>query len=64
MKRLWILFIMFVSVLQEYLMAQQQTEYNRKGDEAMRLQDYRKATMWYEEGVIQCDPYSLSLIHI
>ena len=59
MKRLWILFIMFVSVLPEYLMAQQQTEYNRKGDEAMRLQDYRKATMWYEEGVIQCDPYSI-----
>lgn len=40
-------------------MAQQQTEYNRKGDEAMRRQDYRMATMWYEEGVIQCDSYSI-----
>ena len=58
MKRLWI-FILFVAVLPGYMMAQQQTEYNRKGDEAMRRQDYRMATMWYEEGVIQCDSYSI-----
>ena len=39
MKRLWI-FILFVAVLPGYMMAQQQTEYNRKGDEAMKRQDY------------------------
>ena len=58
MKRLWI-FILFVAVLPGYMMAQQQTDSNRKGDEAMRRQDYRLATMWYEEGVIQCDSYSI-----
>ena len=52
MKRLWIL-ILFV-VLPGYIMAQQYTEYNKKGDEAMKRQDYRNATMWYEEGVMQC----------
>ena len=36
-----------------------QTDYNRKGDEAMRNQDYRKASMWYEEGVMRCDSYSI-----
>lgn len=58
MKRLWIL-ILFVAVLPGYIMAQQQTEYNRKGDDAMKRQDYRNATMWYEEGVLQCDSYSI-----
>lgn len=58
MKRLWIL-ILFVAALPGYLMAQQQTEYNRKGDDAMKRQDYRNATMWYEEGVMQCDAYSI-----
>lgn len=41
MKRLWI-FILFVAVLPGYMMAQQQTEYNRKGrrgNEASGLQD-------------------------
>ena len=36
-----------------------QTDYNKKGDEAMRNQDYRKASMWYEEGVMRCDSYSI-----
>ncbi|MDR1455239.1 MAG: hypothetical protein LBJ01_06275 [Tannerella sp.] len=40
--------------------AQQQTEYNRKGDEAMRRKDYQDAKMWYEEGVSYCDPYSIN----
>ena len=37
------------------LLAQQRTEYNRKGDEAMKRLDYSDAKMWYEEGVSQCD---------
>ncbi|MDR2763647.1 MAG: hypothetical protein LBB90_01270 [Tannerella sp.] len=40
--------------------AQQQTEYNQKGDEAMRRKDYQDAKMWYEEGVSYCDPYSIN----
>lgn len=63
MKKLWIL-IFFVAVLPGYLVAQQQTEYNKKGDEAMKRQDYRKATMWYEEGVLQCDSYSIDQLTV
>jgi hypothetical protein len=40
--------------------AQRQTEYNQKGDEAMRRKDYRDAKLWYEEGVSYCDPYSIN----
>ncbi|WP_293667616.1 hypothetical protein [uncultured Parabacteroides sp.] len=57
MKRLWIL-TLFV-VLPMCLVAQQKTEYNRKGDEAMKRLDYSDARMWYEEGVVQCDSYSI-----
>lgn len=57
MNRLWIL-ILFV-VLPIGLSAQQKAEYNRKGDEAMKRLDYSDARMWYEEGVVQCDPYSI-----
>lgn len=39
--------------------AQQRTEYNRNGDEAMNRLDYRDARMWYEEGIINCDIYSI-----
>ena len=35
------------------LLAQQRTEYNRKGDEAMKRLDYSDAKMWYEEGRIR-----------
>ena len=28
--------------------AQRQTEYNRKGDEALQRKDYRDAKMWFE----------------
>ena len=59
MKRLWIL-ILLVIVLPECLLAQQQTEYNRKGDEAMKRQDYSDARMWYEEGIGNCDSYSIN----
>ena len=59
MKKLWIL-ILLVIVLPECLTAQQLTEYNRKGDDAMKRQDYSDARMWYEEGVVNCDSYSIS----
>lgn len=41
------------------LQAQQKAEYNMKGDEAMKRLDYSDARMWYEEGVVQCDSYSI-----
>lgn len=59
MKILKILTLLFIILLPGHLMAQIQPDYNRKGDEAMRRQDYRKATMWYEEGAMQCDSYSI-----
>ena len=40
-------------------MAQQQTDFNRKGDEAMQRADYTDARMWYEEGVMSCNAYSI-----
>ena len=41
-------------------LAQRQTEYNRKGDDALRRKDYRDAKMWFEEGVFaECDRYSI-----
>lgn len=46
------------------LLAQQRTEYNRKGDEAMKRLDYSDAKMWYEEGVSQCDAYSIDQLTI
>lgn len=58
MKIFWI-FILFVVMVPTCLLAQRQTEYNRKGDEAMKLQDYSDARMWYEEGIIQCNSYSI-----
>lgn len=57
MKGFWIL--VFSVAMAMCLSAQQKTEYNRKGDEAMKRLDYRDARMWYEEGVVQCDPYSI-----
>lgn len=57
MKKVWII---LVYILLPYgLIAQQQTTYNRKGDEAMKRLDYSDAKMWYEEGVSQCDAYSI-----
>jgi hypothetical protein len=53
---------MFVLLLTACVVtAQRQTEYNRKGDEAMKILDYSSAKIWYEEGVVSnCDPYSIS----
>ncbi|MDR2496942.1 MAG: hypothetical protein LBD21_07425 [Tannerellaceae bacterium] len=39
--------------------AQQQADYNRKGDEAMRKRDYSDARLYYSEGVANCDLYSI-----
>ena len=58
MKRLWIVF--WFVLLPVYLVAQQKTEYNKKGDEAMKRFDYSDARMWYEEGVVNCDQYSIN----
>ena len=57
MKRLWIGLIAFAFPLT--LWGQQRATYNQKGDEAMQRQDYSDAKMWYEEGVAQCDAYSI-----
>ena len=52
---------MFLNLILPFcLSAQQQTEYNQKGDEAMKKKDYRDAKMWYEEGVSKCDSYSIN----
>jgi len=40
--------------------AQQQTEYNKKGDEAMKRLDYSDARLFYGEGVPYCDMYSIN----
>lgn len=62
MKRLWIL--IFFVVLPMCLLAQQKTEYNRKGDEAMKRLDYSDARMWYEEGVVQWRSLQYRTTHI
>lgn len=40
--------------------AQQNTDYNKKGDEALIRADYTDARMWFEEGVVYCDKYSIN----
>ncbi|MDH6356461.1 hypothetical protein [Parabacteroides sp. PF5-9] len=57
MKKLLLLLI--YTMLPLYVVAQQLQEYNRKGDEAMARRDFSDAQMWYEEGVVYCDPYSI-----
>lgn len=56
MKKIVWLLLLFIPFVAE---AQRQTEYNRKGDEAMKLKDYQIAKFWYEEGVLDCDRYSI-----
>lgn len=57
MEKIWM--ILLYMLLPCGLVAQQPTSYNRKGDEAMKRLDYSDAKMWYEEGISQCDPYSI-----
>ncbi|MDR2918145.1 MAG: hypothetical protein LBV72_02115 [Tannerella sp.] len=56
MKNIILLMLLFIPFFAE---AQRQTEYNRKGDEAMKQMDYQIAKFWYEEGVLDCDRYSI-----
>lgn len=60
MKKGWIL--LFLSFVTFSVTGQQITEYNKKGDEAMARANYSDAKMWYEEGVVNCDLYSISKI--
>ena len=53
------LFLLFLLALALDLSAQQLSDYNRKGDDAMKRKDYTDAKMWYEEGVSRCDSYSI-----
>lgn len=57
MNKLRILILCLISPLG--LLAQEAGTYNKKGDDAMKRQDYSDAKMWYEEGVSQCDAYSI-----
>jgi hypothetical protein len=41
-------------------MAQQQTDYNMRGDAAMQRRDYADARLYYSSGVQACDLYSIS----
>ncbi|MDR1221712.1 MAG: hypothetical protein LBL07_02375 [Tannerella sp.] len=58
MKRIMIIFVLLPVTF--YVTAQRQTEYNRQGDEAMERLDYSAAKVWYEEGISNCDPYSIN----
>ena len=55
----YILFFFLVCFPSTLLWAQEEN-YNKKGDEAFNRKDYREAKMWYEEGVSNCDDYSIS----
>jgi hypothetical protein len=58
MKRVKIIIVLLFATL--IVTAQRQTEYNRLGDEAMERLDYSTAKIYYEEGVPNCDPYSIN----
>jgi hypothetical protein len=55
MKKLFFLFIYSVCFLSLYAQ-----EYNIRGDEAMKREDYREAQSWYSEGLDSCDRYSIN----
>lgn len=57
MKRLCVLIVFAIFPI--CVVAQQITEYNRKGDEAVKRRDYRDARLFYSEGVANCDAYSI-----
>ena len=63
MKKISFMLVLLLSTIN--VMAQRQTEYNRKGDEAMESLDYSSAKIWYEMGVVErCDSYSISQLTI
>ena len=59
MRKLHLILFIILLIPPSGLFAQQENEYNRKGDEAMARKDYSDAKMWYEEGVSRCDSYSI-----
>jgi hypothetical protein len=58
MKRTKIIFVLLFATL--IVTAQRRTEYNRQGDEAKERLDFSSAKIWYEEGLSNCDPYSIN----
>ncbi|MDD4116062.1 MAG: hypothetical protein PHG27_10805 [Massilibacteroides sp.] len=60
MKRLWVLFVF--ALISYELAGQQLATYNKKGDDALARTDYSDAKMWFEEGVVNCDLYSIDKI--
>ncbi|MDR1379878.1 MAG: hypothetical protein LBJ47_00170 [Tannerella sp.] len=58
MKRAKILVVLLFATLA--VAAQRRTEYNRQGDEAMDSLDFGAAKIYYEEGIPNCDPYSIN----
>ena len=56
MKKLIILILLMLPFA---VKAQRQTEYNQKGDEARARKDYQEAIFWYEQGVLDCNRYSI-----
>lgn len=61
MKKYWI-FLLLNLVVITVNGQQVKTEYNKKGDDAMAAANYSDAKMWYEEGVANCDLYSINQI--
>ncbi|MDR1646368.1 MAG: hypothetical protein LBS05_11240 [Tannerellaceae bacterium] len=63
MNKFWIWIL--CALCPAWLLAQQNTEYNRKGDEAMKRLDYSDARLFYSEGLFYsdemsyCDLYSI-----
>ena len=57
MKKLSIMFALLAITV--VATAQMPTEYNRKGDEALKSLDYNSAKIWFEEGVSYCDSHSI-----
>jgi len=57
MKEAYIIFLLLISLI---VTAQDKTEYNRKGDDAMQRLDYAAAKIFYEEGVDNCNIYSIN----
>ena len=57
MKKL-ILLILLIFPL--FLKAQSSAEYNQRGNAAKERKDYREAMFWYDQGVSNCDRYSIN----
>ena len=51
--------ILSLLILPFAVKAQVQTEYNQKGDAAKDQKDYQLAMFWYEQGIPNCDRYSI-----